>query len=318
MKDLLTRSRVPRLLLALAALASPLALSASPGSFDWATFNSRGSIDYGVYDADNDTILETGDLAQLIWVGPNGTIDPPKTSPRAEYGEAGGDDVRLDTSAVQNTGNLWPIQQNKGYIPYKIYTLDSLDDYAGKPVYIRAWNDASASTATAYGNSTLHNLNVGEMYPWPRWYTNVPITPTAVDLAYFTATAEPDHVLLAWETVSEIDHRGFNIYRANDEAGPWTQVNATLIPAQAPGSSAGHAYTWTDAAAMPGTTWYQLEDVSLSGRVTRHDPVCVTVAGPNAVGLSRIAGATTATWPAVGLLLAVVAAAAVARRRMAR
>jgi len=35
------------------------------------------------------------------------------------------------------------------------------------------------------------------------------------------------------------------------------------------------------------TYWYALEDVALDGTSTRHDPVAVTVAGPNAVGLAR-------------------------------
>ncbi|QLQ06883.1 MAG: hypothetical protein HZY76_13105 [Anaerolineae bacterium] len=39
------------------------------------------------------------------------------------------------------------------------------------------------------------------------------IDPMAVTLAGFDATAQPDHVLLAWETASELDNLGFNLYR---------------------------------------------------------------------------------------------------------
>ena len=39
-------------------------------------------------------------------------------------------------------------------------------------------------------------------------------SPLAVDLAAFTATAGADGVTLAWETVSETDNAGFNVYRA--------------------------------------------------------------------------------------------------------
>src|SRR5690606_33761093 len=107
--------------------------------------------------------------------------------------------------------------------------------------------------------------------------------PAAVNIASFTAAAAPEGVTLAWETVSETGNAGFNVYRSESDAGPWTQVNAVLIPAKAPGSAEGQAYTWTDASAEAGLTYfYQLEDVALSGETTRHDPVSVALLGPNA------------------------------------
>ena len=90
--------------------------------------------------------------------------------------------------------------------------------------------------------------------------------PLAVALAAFTAAATPVGVTLAWETVSETDNAGFNVYRAASEAGPWTRVNAALIPAATPGASSGHAYTWIDATATPGAAYvYRLEAVALDG-----------------------------------------------------
>ncbi len=91
-------------------------------------------------------------------------------------------------------------------------------------------------------------------------------SPLAVALAAFTAAATPSGVTLAWETVSEVDNAGFNIYRADAEAGPWARLNAALIPAAAPGTSAGHSYTWADATAQPNTAYvYRLEAVALDG-----------------------------------------------------
>lgn len=98
-------------------------------------------------------------------------------------------------------------------------------------------------------------------------------SPLAVTLAAFTARATPAGVTLAWETVSETDNAGFNIYRSAAGAGLLTELsvgrtrlNAALIPAAAPGSSEGRAYTWTDATAQPNTAYvYQLEAVALDG-----------------------------------------------------
>ncbi len=49
-------------------------------------------------------------------------------------------------------------------------------------------------------------------YGWGRINRNPP-SPQAVDLAGFTATAAAEGVTLAWETVSETDNAGFNVYR---------------------------------------------------------------------------------------------------------
>lgn len=45
-------------------------------------------------------------------------------------------------------------------------------------------------------------------------------SPLAVTLASFTAAATADGVTLAWETVSETDNAGFNVYRAESDATP--------------------------------------------------------------------------------------------------
>ena len=144
-------------------------------------------------------------------------------------------------------------------------------------------------------------------------------SPLAVELAGFTASAAPEGVELAWETVSEVDVAGFNLYRGETASGPWAQLNDALIPAQAPGAAAGGTYAFADTAAPQGATvWYQLEDVALDGATTRHDPVSVTPAGePNAVSLSAFGATAPAAWPAVAGLVAALglAAAGFARRR---
>ena len=133
--------------------------------------------------------------------------------------------------------------------------------------------------------------------------------PLAVNLAGFSVEATGSGVTLAWETVSETNNLGFNVYRGESVDGPWTQLNAEMIPAAAPGSSQGSAYTWTDATATAGATYfYVLEDVALDGSLTRHDPVSVsTPAAPNAVGMAGFAA--TATGPGLAGLAAVVLAA---------
>ena len=99
------------------------------------------------------------------------------------------------------------------------------------------------------------------------WNGEVTDTPLAVTLASFDATSQPGAVLLTWETVSEIDNLGFNLYRAETEGGPWMQLNQSLIASPNPGSAAGSSYQWTDESVTPSVRyWYRLESVDLAGQ----------------------------------------------------
>ena len=104
------------------------------------------------------------------------------------------------------------------------------------------------------------------------------LAPTAVELAAFDATAQENGVLLSWETASEIDNVGFNIYRAASQVGQEIKLNPYLIAGQDPGGVAGAAYAFLDESAAAGVTYtYWLEDIDASGAATRHGPVVANV-----------------------------------------
>ena len=128
-------------------------------------------------------------------------------------------------------------------------------------------------------------------------------------------------MLVRWETVSEVDNLGFNLWRGTSPNAPDTQLNASLIPSQAPGSTQGYSYEWTDQANLvAGTTYYYwLESVDANGVVTRYGPVSATFSVPTAVTLGDLsaspASAGTVAWGLPALLASLGAAAALARRR---
>jgi subtilisin family serine protease len=100
--------------------------------------------------------------------------------------------------------------------------------------------------------------------------------PTAVELTRFEGKAVRRGIRIEWETASEIDNLGFNLYRAESLEGPLVQVNTSLIPSQVPGSPVGASYRLLDENVQPGTTYYYwLEDVNSRGIATRHGPVMV-------------------------------------------
>jgi CSLREA domain-containing protein len=164
---------------------------------------------------------------------------------------------------------------------------------------------AGSADATADSQTVTANFNV----------------PLAVLLAGFNAQGQANRVLIQWDTVSELGNLGFNLWRGVSPDGPDTQLNASLIPSQSPGSTQGYSYQWIDQADLVSgaTYYYWLEDVDLNGSVTRHGPVSATLAAPTAVtlgGLSASPGAAaTVAWGLPALLTALGAAAALVRRR---
>lgn len=96
-------------------------------------------------------------------------------------------------------------------------------------------------------------------------------------------------ILIEWQTATEIDTIGFNLYRADQIEGPYQKLNASLIPA-ADDPLRGGSYHYVDANLMPNRIYYyQLEDVDIQGKTTRQEPISVQ-AHPQGV-LELIVGA---------------------------
>ncbi|MBI5300761.1 MAG: hypothetical protein HY868_01390 [Chloroflexi bacterium] len=101
----------------------------------------------------------------------------------------------------------------------------------------------------------------------------------AVTLSSFDARVAREgttsRVVLMWKTVSEIHIAGFNLYRSNRAEGPYTRINAQLIPAS-DNLVIGGTYQYLNDVQPGQTYYYQLEDVETNGKSTRHAPVAVT------------------------------------------
>jgi len=112
--------------------------------------------------------------------------------------------------------------------------------------------------------------------------------PTAVELASFTATPQAQSILIEWETISEIDNLGFNLYRATSPTGPRTKLNDSLIPSQGPGSPIGYVYSFVDRRVVPGQTYYYwLEAVDIYGMTASYGPESAFVPLPFGVPEGR-------------------------------
>lgn len=111
-------------------------------------------------------------------------------------------------------------------------------------------------------------------------------TPLAVDLGRFEAVSAGAGTMveILWETISEINNAGFDLYRASIDGDGKLIIGEKLnqgglIPAQSI-SGEGATYTFTDPIALASDTevrLYVLIDVELGGATKRHGPVTATV-----------------------------------------
>jgi hypothetical protein len=98
--------------------------------------------------------------------------------------------------------------------------------------------------------------------------------PTAVEMATFSAGWERQGVVVGWETASELDSLGFNLYRSLAARSGYQQINTSLIPCQAPGTPQGAAYSFLDSQVQPNTVYYYvIETMDTQGRADRYGPV---------------------------------------------
>ncbi len=193
--------------------------------------------------------------------------------------------------SVNVPGNL------TGAVKYRVRLYDS----AGAP--------AEAIDAASHGGASGGEVEDGASP-----------SPLSVTLANFSAAQQGDLVRVAWETVSELDNAGFNLYRTGSVGDRPEQGDLiAVLPSQAPGSTQGAAYSYEDLAVQPGETWwYWLEDVSMSGAATLHGPVSVHFTAPTAVTLGSLSASPAAAGALLPWLLAAAgagAALAVRRRR---
>ncbi len=150
-------------------------------------------------------------------------------------------------------------------------TVDVPSTPPGSYIYtrFRLYDSAAMTTIAAFG---LARGGEVEDYRWP-------IGPLAVKLLYFTAAGRPGHITLAWETASEEDNAGFNLYRRQAGTASYDRVNAALIRSQVPpGQGYGASYTFLDTDVVAGVTYeYMLEDVDWNGMRSTHGPAVATV-----------------------------------------
>jgi len=80
-------------------------------------------------------------------------------------------------------------------------------------------------------------------------------------------------VVVDWETASELNTVGFNLYRSQSSDGEYDQINESLIPAS-PDPLTGGEYSYLDEGVEAGLTYYyKLEEVDSKGNNSYFGPI---------------------------------------------
>lgn len=134
-----------------------------------------------------------------------------------------------------------------------------------------------ASFVDSQGNTITSNRVTKEWIERPAATPTPKGTPTAISLLYFKARPGIDgNIILTWETATEIDNAGFNLYRSRSNDGIYEKINSELIDAEGNAVS-GASYQFMDTPPSRGTYYYKLEDVDYNGMSTMHGPIRVRV-----------------------------------------
>ncbi len=108
-------------------------------------------------------------------------------------------------------------------------------------------------------------------------------------------------VEVTWETASEVNTAGFNVYRSENGAEPM-RLNSRIIPAE--GSPvAGASYSFVDRTARPFHRYvYTLEEIERDGTRNEYPQRVIVRAGPPALPF-RVAGAISVAGGVLMLIL---------------
>ncbi len=91
----------------------------------------------------------------------------------------------------------------------------------------------------------------------------------------FSAEAHNGSVVLSWKTLSEVDSRGFALYRAESSFGPYEKVNSSPVSPTGNATSAS-SYTYTDNSLTNLTPYYYRLEHSFSDTSATYGPIAAT------------------------------------------
>lgn len=164
----------------------------------------------------------------------------------------------------------------------RAYTGSTVPDVCGSNLYLMPASRENASDHNPISGSNNGDIGRGVSLT-DTITTGMWGSPTQVVVTGFDARLRNGRVVVAWETASEVQTAGFNLYRVDPRTGAGTRINGNLIPALL-GEPQGGKYYATDQDAVPGRALsYLLEEIEFNGGSRTYGPFSVKpaeAAGP--------------------------------------
>jgi len=142
-----------------------------------------------------------------------------------------------------------------------VFTNPSTSDYtlkSGSLAINKGSNVLNATTTDLAGNQRLYGTTI-DLGAY-EYQGTLPVT-----LVDFTAKADGNRAKLQWQTASELNNKGFEIYRSSDD-GKFEKIGE--VSATRNSQLATHNYSFTDYAPLNGNNYYQLVQVDNDGKAT--------------------------------------------------
>jgi hypothetical protein len=210
------------------------------------------------------------------------TFDLTWADAQNSYGIAPHDDFLWGYQIVYNmTGYTFPVTYpvaNTGWTP-----IGAPVQYGtGMPVQVAV--DPGVDTAIFFALEIIGagmNGAVYEAAPFSGTFSGqasagIALSSAAIDLLSFSVDSVNNNAVVTWETGSEVDTAGFNIYRntGNDLS---VKVNTALIPSQG-GPGSGAVYELVDTGVKAGGKYfYTLEEVETNNNKNQFGPLGITI-----------------------------------------
>jgi len=154
------------------------------------------------------------------------------------------------------------------------------DAISGSVSYIFIARDGATVQATSSNPAGADTGTIGVVASSVSWNLNVINIPLPIQLAAFSAApaAGGTGVLLTWTTKSEINNYGFEVQRSAHADAGFAAVPGGFIPGHGT-TVVPQSYSFTDAGAPAGVSYYRLKQTDLNGTVHYTDPAAVTTRG---------------------------------------
>ncbi|OIQ19905.1 MAG: hypothetical protein BM556_05305 [Bacteriovorax sp. MedPE-SWde] len=153
--------------------------------------------------------------------------------------------------------------------PTDPYTLVSSTGCSGQTIDFTGWSGDWFESQVTFDVTTRVSASGCTV--------NMASAASAVALRSLEAIPYNAAIDIRWETNSESNHLGFNIYRADESGDEYQQINSTIIRNFNNAGQARGTYRFIDSDVDNDNTYfYYIEDIEIAGKRTLHGPVHAT------------------------------------------